>query len=234
MARIVDVLPVPGAPHSSTGTRAATATPSAAITASCRCAPAVTFIALLRTRGHSPSTACTLSITGSAPGSGTPSTVASGQAAAVTATTRCPAMTASPAAQTDASQPAGSAARSRRSRRCRTAPAVPSPRPRAATTSTWPGSMPSQACAAGARRPASAATRAGRAASRSAARAPPSAQAAATVADSRSWNSGPSASRENSSTRRAAARSASSRACRHECRRISVPLARPDDAAPSR
>ena len=29
MARIADVLPVPGAPHSSTGTRAATATPSA-------------------------------------------------------------------------------------------------------------------------------------------------------------------------------------------------------------
>ncbi len=35
IARIADVLPVPGAPHSSTGTRAATATPSASTAGFC-------------------------------------------------------------------------------------------------------------------------------------------------------------------------------------------------------
>ena len=52
MARMVEVLPVPGAPHSSTGTRAATATPRATTTGFCCSPPGPTVTFRLPPRSH--------------------------------------------------------------------------------------------------------------------------------------------------------------------------------------
>ena len=167
MARIADVLPVPGAPHSSTGTRAATATPSASTAGlfgliASQCGASAAFGRTSRPPPAGPgAVACTSSGTGSVPGARRARTCASGQPARATATTRCRPVRASPAAHTRASQPAG---RLTRSRRCPPRPvssADPQPGPRCSVTTTWSGSMPSHSSATGASRAVIAATSAG-------------------------------------------------------------------------
>src|ERR1700722_6247212 len=144
---------------------------------------------------------------GSAPGAGSPSTCTRGQLTSSTSTTRWPSTTGKPGAQTRASQLSGSTARSPGPSRA----TLPQPGPSCIVARTASGSRPSHGPAAGARRPARPAVRAGRALPGrfGVPAGAPADQADATWAERRSWKARPRANTDSSSTRWARARSCS-------------------------